>query len=92
MRLIIQVHLVDGQDLYALVSAWNAVFGTLVGTIEFMLETYRNVVYTVNEVFVKGTGVFIDLLGEKAWIRKKKVFRGILFPTSLNYLLLLENQ
>ena len=42
-------------------SAWNAVIGTLVGTIEFMLETYRNVVYTVNEVFVKGAERFIDL-------------------------------
>ena len=28
--------------------------------------------YTLNEVFVKRTGVFIDLLGENAWIRKKE--------------------
>ena len=45
-------------------SAWNAVFGTLFGTIEFMLETYRKMVYTVNEVFVKGAGVFIDVFGD----------------------------
>ena len=53
------MHLEGGQDLRISRSAWNAVFGTLFGTIEFMLETYRKMVYTANAVFVKGAGVFI---------------------------------
>ena len=32
-------------------SAWNAIFGNLLGTIEFILEAYRKFVYAINHKF-----------------------------------------